>query len=383
MEYARARVTTLMNSSFESKVPWWTVEMTGYEVGEITKVIESGYINEGSVVERLENELAEKLGVKFAVACTSGTAALFLSLKALGIGPGDYVLVPDMTFIATANAVRLAGAEVVLGDVDSETLTLSMESVRKLWKTKKFKAIIPVHVSGRSAISSELLDFVRENQIVLIEDAAEAFMSVDPKTGKLLGTIGDAGIYSFSPNKLITSGQGGLVVTNSKEISVALRRLKDQGRPERGTGGADLHSYEGYNFKLTNLQAAIALAQIKVLDSRIKHLRTVYQFYRSNIKNCPHIQLLPFDIKAGELPLWPDVLCSNRSKVLSNLEQLGISFREIWLPISTQIPYSNVLVDNQNSISIKDTGFWLPSAFDLRAEDLVRVIEAMNCEDCK
>lgn len=372
-----------MNSSFESKVPWWTVEMTGFEIEEISKVIDSGYINEGSVVERLENELAEKLGVKFAIACTSGTAALFLSLKALSIGPGDFVLVPNMTFIATANAVRLVGAEVVLGDVDSETLTLSMESVRKLWNAKKFKAIIPVHVSGRSAISSELLDFVRENEIILIEDAAEAFMSVDPTTGKQLGTIGDAGIYSFSPNKLVTSGQGGLVVTNSKEISVTLRRLKDQGRPERGTGGADLHSYEGYNFKLTNLQAAVALAQIKVLDSRIKHLRSVYEFYRSNIQNCSHIRLLPFEIEAGELPLWPDVLCSNRSKVLAKLEQLGVSFREIWLPISTQIPYINVLVDNQNSISIKDTGFWLPSAFDLTAEDLVRVIEAMVCEECK
>jgi len=371
-----------MNTNDNENVPWWTVAMVGSELQELEKVITSGYLNEGRVVTEFENIVAEKIGVKHAIACSSGTVSLFLSLRALGIGRGDFVVVPNMTFIATANAVRLAGAEVILADVNPKTLTISLESIRKLWGIKNFKAIIPVHVSGRSAITQELLDFANDNKILIVEDSAESFMSIDPTSKRYLGTIGNAGIFSFSPNKLITSGQGGMVVTDDEEIAKRVRRLKDQGRPERGTGGADLHSYEGYNFKLTNLQAAVGLAQMRAIDLRIKHLKNVYSFYRTNIKDCQHIQLLPFDIEAGELPLWPEIICYSREAILTKLVKMKIEFREIWFPISTQDPYKSTLADVTNSLKINEKGFWLPSSFSLTDEHLKRVVAAMKCEVC-
>ncbi|SVB90055.1 uncharacterized protein METZ01_LOCUS242909, partial [marine metagenome] len=178
------------------------------------------------------------VGATYAVGVTNGTSALFLALAALGIGHGDEVVVPDLTFIATANAVTLTGATPVLVDIDPATLTISPEAFEKAI-TAHTRAVIPVHISGRSADLPAIVAIAKEHGLAVVEDAAEAFASFHD--GRALGTIGIAGCLSFSPNKTIMTGQGGMVLTDDEGLHLRLRELKDQGRPVRGTGGDDPH----------------------------------------------------------------------------------------------------------------------------------------------
>src|SRR5262249_43339332 len=207
---------------------------------------------EGGVTAEFERRIAGLVGARHAVASTSCTTALYLALKALDVGVGDEVLVPDITFIATANAVTMTGAKPVLVDVDPATLTIDMASAVKAI-TSATKAIMPVHVSGRGAAVAPVLAGGKRYGRPAVEAAAEALGS--HHHGKPLGTFGRLGCFSFSPNKTITTGQGGMIVTDDDDLLVRLHQLKDQGRPVRGTGGDDIHPALGFNFKLTNLQA--------------------------------------------------------------------------------------------------------------------------------
>src|SRR3984893_13883627 len=242
-----------------ARISWWSPEMTGSELALVKGVIDSDFLNDGEVTEEFARKIAKLVDAKFVVGVTSGTSAIYLSLVALGIGHGDEVIVPDITFIATANAVSMTGATPVLVDVDLSTLNLGVAAM-EAGITSKTKAVVPVHISGRAADMKEILRVCGEHRVAVVEDAAEAFCS--RHDGRHLGTFGQAGCFSFSPNKVITTGQGGVIVTNEEAIFHRLRELKDQGRPVRGTGGADTHDRIGFNFKLTNLQAAVGLGQL-------------------------------------------------------------------------------------------------------------------------
>jgi perosamine synthetase len=237
-------------------------------------------------------------------------------------------------------------------------------------------------VSGRSAWSSEISEFCKTEGIVIIEDAAEAFGSRDPETGKMLGTIGELGAYSFSPNKIITTGQGGAVVSNKAKYLDTLHALKDQGRPTRGTGGPDLHPFEGYNFKLTNLQAAVGLAQLEQYENRRRHLARVYHEYKSRIQTCPHLKLLNFNLEKGEVPLWPDLFVINREELISSLRENHIGYREIWLPIHTQKKYLHSSKDFPNAVLASAHIVWLPSAFSLNKYMIEKIVRNLNCRMC-
>ena len=208
------------------RIPWWEPRIgSKLEREYIEKVFSDNYANEGKLTTQFENTIAKALGVKYAVATTSGTNAIFLALKAAGISHGDEVIVPDATFIATANAVTLTGATPILVDIDPKTLNISIKATKKAI-TKKTKAIVPVHVTGRGANMKSILSIARENNLVVVEDAAEAFFS--KYKGKYLGTWAHAGCFSFSAAKTITTGQGGMIVTNSIELYERLKPLKDQ-----------------------------------------------------------------------------------------------------------------------------------------------------------
>ena len=354
------------------EIPWWTVEMAGRELEYLKEVIDSGYINEGEVANRLESEISRKMDLAHITLCTSGTSAIFLALRALGIGHGSTVIVPNLTFIATANAVRLAGATVKLVDVKEGTLTIDEELLTEEF-TNGVSAIIAVHVSGRSAISDKLIDVCDTRGIFLVEDAAEAFGSTDPKRQKPLGTIGDIGILSFSPNKVVTSGQGGAVVTKSDLWNEKVRALKDQGRSKRGTGGDDWHQEEGYNFKFTNLQAAVGLAQMLKLESRLNHLRKTYEIYETELSGLQNGKLLSFDVQNGEVPLWPELIVSVRVSLEKALQGAGVGFRNFWHPLSKQPGFLTNRSDLQVSLQQSPKLMWLPSAFDLSESNIKSV----------
>lgn len=357
------------------KIPWWEPQMGGGELARVAAVIESNYLNDGDVTTAFERRIAELFGAKHAVATTSGTTAIFLAVAAAGAGPGDEVIVPDVTFIATANAVRLTGATPVLVDIDPRTLNIDVEQTRQAI-TPYTKAIVPVHVSGRGADMDALVALGREHGVAIIEDAAEALLS--RSGGKQLGTIGEAGCLSFSPNKTITTGQGGIVLTNDDGFEARLRGLKDHGRPVRGTGGNDLHPTLGYNFKMTNLQAAVGLAQAEFLETRVGRLRRIYRAYRDGLNGISGIMVPGFDVENGETPQWVDIVAERRDELVAYLLERNMHCRPFWYPIHTQQPYRRPDAQFPNSTRLMAQALWLPSALSLTDDDVAAVCAAIK-----
>lgn len=355
------------------KISWWTprVEKEDYEF--IKKALDANFVNEGPLTIQFENEIANLVGAKYASSTTSGTAAIFLSLKALGAGPGDEVIVPDMTFIATANAVSLSGAKPVLVDVNPKDLTISINAIKKAI-TPKTKAIIPVHVTGRGADMMAILDIAKKHNLFVVEDAAEALMS---KQGdKFLGTFGDLGCFSFSANKTISTGQGGMIITNNDELFAKIRPLKDQGRPTRGTGGDDLHNTIGYNFRMTDLQAGLGLGQLQHLKERTARMKKNYELYKENLKAVPEISIFPS--RPEELPQWTDILTDQRDKLEKYLKEQNMDCRKYWLSIHRQLAYKLPDDNFPESTRLSPKALWLPSAFTLTDENILTISKTIE-----
>lgn len=356
------------------KIPWWVpkVEKEDYEF--IKRALDANFVNEGPLVAELEKKITDLIGAKYASATTSGTAAIFLALKALGIGPEDEVIVPDLTFIATANAVQLSGAKLVLADIDPKNLNISPDAIKKAI-TPKTKAIVPVHVTGRGADMEAILEIAKKHNLYVVEDAAEALTSI--QGNKYLGTIGDFGCFSFSANKTISTGQGGMLVTNNEELYLKLRPLKDQGRAVRGTGGGDdLHNSIGYNFRMTDLQAGMGLGQFTHLKERVTRMKRNYELYKENLSGVSKISIFPS--RPEELPQWTDILTDQRNELEKYLKEQNIDSRKYWLPIHRQPAYK--LPDNNfpNSTALSPKALWLPSAFTLTDEDILTVSEKIK-----
>lgn len=354
-------------------IPWFTPEFGGTRERErVCAVLATNYLNDGAVSREFEQRIAELVGAKHCVAVTSGTAAISLALLAVGIGPGDEVLVPDLTFVATANAARMIGAEVKLIDVEPRRFGID---VTKAAVGPRTRAIVPVDVNGRGADYDALQSLAQEKGLKIICDSAEALGS--RYGGRPLGTFGDAACFSFSPNKTISSGQGGMVATNSEEIYLRLRELKDQGRRYVGTGGDDLHPVMGFNFKYTNLQAAVGLAQLERFHERIAHFAERDAWYRELLADCPGIVVPEPPNWDGEVLQWIDILCSDRPRLLRALLESGIDGRPFWLPLHRQEPYKADDRDFPVAIDISARGLWLPSAFSLtrsQVEQVARVV---------
>jgi perosamine synthetase len=357
------------------KIRWFGPDVGDLEQAAVARVIASNYINDGPTTRRFEAAIAERLGVKHALAVSNGTVAIALGLMAVGVGPGDEVIVPDLTFIATANAVRLAGAEVRLVDVEPHRFSLDPEKTAAAIGPRT-KAIVPVDVNGRGADYESLETLCAERGLKLVCDAAEALGS--RWHGRYLGTFGDAGCFSFSANKTVTSGQGGMVVTNSDDVYHRLKELKDQGRRFGGTGGDDLHPVLGFNFKYTDLQASVAIAQLGRMDERLAHFRQRDAWYREFLADCPNIVLPEAPNFEGEVLQWTDILCDNRAAILTALSAQGIDTRSFWFPLHRQEPYRAEDDAFPNSIDISARGLWLPSAFDLTEAQARTVAEAIR-----
>ena len=349
--------------------------MTGAELESVRGVLDSNYINDGKVTSQFEAEIARRLGVKHVMAVTSGTAAITAALHAAGVRSGDEVIVPDITFIATANAASILGAKIILADVEEGSLNVDPASVERLI-TARTKAIVPVHVSGRGADMQAILDLAKPRGIAVIEDAAEGFLS--KKDGRYLGTFGLAGCFSLSPNKTITTGQGGFVVTNDVDCFRRLRELNDQGRGEPGTGGDVIHLSAGFNFKFTNLQAAVGLAQLTAVDARMERMRSIYRIYAQRLSGVPGFRLPGFDADHGECPQWTDAVVEQRDELDRHLTGLDIHCRRFWFPLHTQAPYR--LPDDGFPVStrIGAKAIWLPSSFLMTDAETHRVCDEIE-----
>jgi perosamine synthetase len=367
-------MTPTTTTKQSSPIPFWEPQVGRREAQYVDEVLASTFLNDGEMTAAFERRLCELLGAQHVVTTTSGTTALFAALVAAGIKPGDEVLVPDVTFIATANAVTMAGATPVLVDVDPNTLTISPAAAATAI-TKKTRAIIPVHLSGRSADMPAILALARKHKLKVIEDAAEALVSHAPDR-RALGTIGDAGCFSFSPNKMITTGQGGAVATSDDALAGRLRELKDQGRPTRGTGGDDTHVSVGFNLKFSNLQAAVGLGQLDLLGIRRRRVRQIYELYDELLAGVDGVRLIGFD--EYESPLWVDAIVERRDELDAHLAANNIQGRRFWHALHTQAPYRRSPEPFKVSGTLAPRAYWLPSSFLLTDRQVERVCNAIR-----
>ena len=350
-------------------IPWFNTKFSEKEKELLCKAIDDNYINDGGMTREFEKKIAGFVGAKYAVAVTSGTSAISLALMAAGIGQGDEVIVPDVTFIATANAVKLTGALPVFVDAEKSFFAIDTDKIESKITTRT-KALVPVEVNGRAPDYKRILQICKKHNLVLVTDSAESLGS--RYEGRYLGTLGDAGCFSFSANKTLTTGQGGIAVTDNDKIHERLRELKDQGRRHQGTGGNDLHPVLGYNFKMTNLQAAVGLAQFDVLETRLKKAEQRDEWYRKHFpKGLENKIRLIGKNDPGTVLQWTDVLAEDRDNLAKYLDSKGIGNRPFWYPLHTQKPYFHEDTEFGNSIEICQSGLWLPSYFDLTEDEVI------------
>ncbi len=358
-------------------INWWKPDFSKNKGNLLKKVLSSNFVNEGKYTRKFESEISKLLNAKFCTLTTSGTIAIFLALRSLGVGKDDEVLVPNFTFIATANAVRLCGAKPVFVDIDENNLGMDPKKI-EIKISKKTRAIVVVHVSGRSANLNKIISLSKKYNLKIVEDAAEALYSKYDKNS-FLGTLGDVGCFSLSPNKIISTGQGGIIVTNKKNIYENVKKLKDQGRLSRGSGGDDIHNFEGYNFKYNDISAVIGLDQLKLIKKRKQKQIETFKFYKYNL-NSKILKLYNFNtINNTELPLWIDATFTlkNIRFFFEYLQKKNIPIRKFWLPINKQkVYFTKEIFSITNRIS--KNSFWLPSSFDLNQNQLNYICKTIN-----
>ncbi len=339
------------------------IELDAPFVGEtekeyLCKAVDSGFVSSvGPFIPEFERKIADYLGVKGAVALQSGTAAIHMALYELGIGPGDEVIVPALTFAATVNPVLYTGATPVIVDVDSKTWNIDPQKIRQAI-TDKTKAIIPVHLYGNPCDMKEILDIAQEHNLYLVEDATE---SLGAKfDDKHTGVFGDFGCFSFNGNKLITTGGGGMVVSKNIEKIERIRYLANQAKDKDRPG---CHSEMGFNYRMTNVGAALGLAQFERMSGFLDKKGAFKEIYQEVLGDLSGVRFQDTYSNATESRWFTCIAIENEAKVSNVMQQLkekGISTRRIFVPLG-EMPYLKEYAnDCPNASEIYARGLCLP-----------------------
>ena len=353
------------------QVPWWCTEFSEEEALSVAQSVRDKHISQGPVVAEFEKKVSEYLGVKHVVAATSGSASLAMALMAIGIKPGDEVIVPNRTWIATAHAPFILGAKVKFVDVEHDRPIIDVASIENAI-TPQTKAIIPVHLNGRSAGVRAIKSIAKKHNIRVIEDAAQALGSRN-KDG-FLGTQSDIGIFSLSVAKIISSGQGGFAVTNDKSLYEKMVSIRTHG--VGNTINADW-SAPGFNFRFTDILASIAILQLSRIDDRINKVRNIYEIYLNALGEFPYLKLVPVNIESHEVPIYIEVLCPERDALIMHLKNFGVQARPLY-PDLNSAEYFNNLSKLPNSEKFGKNGLFLPSGPDQSAENIDHVISVLR-----
>jgi len=332
-----------------------------------------GYITEFKRTEHFEQMIAEFTGTKQCIVVNNGTISLTLAAMATGIKAGDEVIVPNYTMIATPNSVKMFGAVPVFVDVEPETLCLDIELTRKAI-TKKTKAIMLVSANGRypKAGIDAFTKLASQNDLVLIEDSAQSLGSFYPD-GRHVGRAGRVGSFSFSAPKIISTGQGGALITDDDDVAFRLRRLKDFGR---SGGGNDIHDCIGYNFKFTDIQACIGIEQMKKLPWRIERKKEIWQLYKNFLHDVQGIHLFEHDTQFT-VPWFIDALVERREELMAHLKIEGIGTRQMYPPINKQVAYQ-ILGEHPVSNIVGQKGLWLPSATQMTNSEIEQICSIIS-----
>lgn len=350
------------------RIPVAEPSLSGNELKYVTECIETGWISsQGGFVKRFEAEIAKRLGAEHVLAVSNGTVALHLAVLALGIGPGDEVLVPNLTFAATINTVIQAGATPVIVDVDPHSWNIDPAAAAAAI-TPRTKAIMPVHLYGQPADMDALMALAKRHGLFVIEDAAEAMGS--SYKDRPCGAIGDAGTFSFFSNKLITTGEGGAVVFRDAAVAQRARRLRDHGmEPAKRYW----HVEVGYNYRLTNLQAAVGCAQLERLDEFLARKLEVAGQYGARLGKVEGLTI-PAAIPGLMNSYWAYSVVGDfpslgitRDEFMGRLDKAGIETRPLFYPLHVMPPYGAFAGNRTFPVTAKlsDGGVSLPSAVTL------------------
>ncbi len=333
---------------------------------------EGGWLTEFKRTAEFEHRIADYTGAKHCIVVNNGTISLTLMALAAGIKAGDEVIVPNYTMIATPNSVKMFGAVPVFVDVERDTLCMDIECA-KMAITPKTKAIMLVLANGRYPKSGieAFQKLCSKYGLILLEDSAQSLGSKYPD-GKHQGTVGLAGSFSFSAPKVISTGQGGAIVTDDDKLADKVRKLKDFGR---SGGGNDIHDSIGFNFKFTELQAVIGNEQMKKLPWRVERKKEIYKRYMNNLSNVNEVSLFKQDLICTT-PWFIDILAINRDKLQLFLKEKGIGTRVMYPPINKQEAY-RVTGEHPISNKVGENGLWLPSASQLKDEEIDYVTDAI------
>lgn len=336
------------------------------ELELVTEVVKSGRLTQGPVVERFEHAFADRIGVKHAVACSSGTAALHLALSLCDLGPGDEVLVPDLTYVAVANAVCYTGATPILCDVNPSDWCIDMEDAAAK-VTGRTKAIIPVHTYGIPCNMATVNSFANGHKLFVVEDAAEGLGGFFD--GIPLGRCGDFGCYSFYANKIVSTGEGGMVVCEDDNAAELLRRFRGQGVDL--SQGRWAHVEVGFNYRMGEMQAAVGLAQLERFSENIESRRRVMAFYRHALR---HV-LTPPPTRPSAPWLFTGLLSQelDRERFMTLCGDAGVETRPMFAPLHRMPMYRQPDAGFEISCILADAGVSLPTYASLTDLDQATV----------
>jgi perosamine synthetase len=320
-------------------IPWGQPHFWGNEQQYVVEALASSWISGGPFVDRFESDFTRWTGSRCAITTSNGTTALHMAFLGLGVKPGDEIIVPGFGFLAAANVALHVGARPVFAEVDPSTWCVTAESIEAVISART-KAVVPIHTYGNVCAMDEIIALANERHIWVVEDTAEAFAS--RYKGRLAGTMGTVGTYSFQATKTISTGEGGMVVTMDVELDKRMRLYRNHGMLKTRYW----HEVIGHNFRLTNLQAALGCAQIEKIDRIIAERRRVHEQYQVRLSKIPGLLLQDFPSEVDPV-LWaiavrldPSAYPSGRDKVMEELAVEGIETRPGFYPPSVMDVYS-------------------------------------------
>ena len=347
-------------------------ELGGNELEYVTNCIKTNWISSaGKYVRDFEAMVAKYCDAPYAAAVSNGTVALHLALDALGIGKGDEVIVPDLTFAASINAIIYCGATPVIVDIDATTWNICPKATERAI-TPKTKAIMPVHLYGLPAEMDTIRSLAKKHNLLIVEDAAEAIGSI--YKGKKAGSMSDVATFSFYGNKTITTGEGGMVLFQDEETYKKAIVLRDHGMDKNKRYW---HNFVGYNYRLTNLQAAIGVAQMERIDDIVARKIELGKLYNEGLKDMTEFQLpASFEDVINTYWLYTIVLNDNceldRDTLIGKLQQNGIETRPVFYPLHEMPPYQQYVRDEQYPVAdrVSKRGICLPSYLSLQPSEI-------------
>ena len=371
-----------MTNRLHKKIYLSPPHLNGEEIDFIKDAIDSNWIAPlGPHVDAFESEVADYVGVKQAAALSSGTAALHLALEMLGVQKGDHVFCSDLTFVASANAIRYLNAIPVFIDAEPTSWNMSPSALEKAFESVLPKAVIVTDIYGQSADYKLIAEICDKHQTPIIEDAAESLGAEYNR--KKCGSFGEMAILSFNGNKIITTSGGGMLLTDRSEFVLEAKKLSTQSREEALHYE---HAQVGYNYRLSNILAALGRAQLKSLDQYVEKRRKIFNYYYNNLKNVEGIRFMP-EIENGKSTRWLSVVLMeniNHDKIediIRSFSEENIEVRPIWKPMHLQPVFEDAsfYYNSQKPISASlfEHGLCLPSGSDLSKNDLNRIIELL------